>query len=100
VRRVDRHTGAHEPIVTGLQTAIDVLPVNRGRGLFYVLEFSSNYLAGAPGRLLRVEEGGASPTVLVTGLRTPVHMEVDPRTGDMLVLEHAADRLVLVQIPR
>lgn len=100
VRRVDRHTGAHEPVATGLQTAVDVLPVSRGRGLFYVLEFSANYLAGAPGRLLRIDEGSGSPTVLATGLRTPVHMDTDPLTGDLLVVEHAADRLVLVTVPR
>lgn len=100
VGRVDRHTGAHEAVVTGLQTAVDVLPVNRGRGRFYVLEHSANFLAGAPGRLLRIDQEGNSPTVLATGLRAPVNMDIDPLTGDILVLEHAANRLVLVQIPR
>ena len=100
VRRVNRHTGASEPAVTGLQTAVDVLPVTRGRGRFYVLEYSSNFLAGAPGRLLRIEEGGGTPTVLASGLRTPVSMEPDPLTGDLLVLDHDGGRLLLVQIPR
>lgn len=31
--------GPVTPLVMGLQTAIDVLPVTRGRGVFYVLEY-------------------------------------------------------------
>ena len=56
VARVDRHTGETTTVIPGLQTALDVLPVTRGRGLFYVLEYSSNFLAGALGRLLLVED--------------------------------------------
>jgi hypothetical protein len=33
-------------------------------------------------------------------LPTPVSMDIDPRTGDMLVLDHAGGRLLLVPIPR
>ena len=100
MRRVNRQTGTSEPVATGLQTAVDALPVTRGRGLLYVLEYSSNFLAGTPGRLLHLDENGVTPTVLATGLPSPVSMDVDPRTGDMLVLDHQGGRLLLVPIPR
>ena len=100
VRRVDRVTGASTPVITGLQTAIDVLPVTRGRGQFYVLEYSNNFLAVGPGRLLRIDEEGASPLVIASNLRTPTAMAIDPVTGDMLVTDGDGGRLLLVQIPR
>jgi hypothetical protein len=52
---VDRHRGVATPLITGLQTAIDVLPITRGTGLFYVLEQSQQLKAGAPGCLLRID---------------------------------------------
>ncbi len=47
--RVNRTTGATERIAGGLQTAVDVLPINADGSLSYVLEYSTNFLAGAPG---------------------------------------------------
>jgi hypothetical protein len=71
VQIVDRQTGAHTPLISGLQTAIDVMPVTRGRGLAYVLEFSSNLIARAPGRVLRFDAPDAAPLVMASGLLLP-----------------------------
>jgi len=52
VRKVDIASGNQESFITGLTSAIDVLPVRAGGAdRFFVLEFSANMLQGAPGRL-------------------------------------------------
>ena len=100
VQIVNRHTGAYGPLIRGLQTAIDVLPVTRGRGLFYVLEFTSNMQARAPGRVLRFDAPDAAPLVMASGLPSPTGMSIDPVTGDLLVTDLRGGRILLVQLPR
>jgi hypothetical protein len=100
VQLVDRQTGAHTPLIRGLQTAIDVLPVTRGRGLFYVLEFSSNLPARAPGRVLRFDAPDAVPLIMASGLPSPTSMALDHATGDLLVTDLRGGRILLVQLPR
>ncbi len=96
---IDRHTGAVTPVILGLRTAIDVLPVTRGRGLFYVLEYSTDFLAGAPGRLLVVEDPNRPPLVLAEGLQGPTNMAIDVRTGDVFVSEIKTGRIMRVLVP-
>jgi hypothetical protein len=96
---IDRHTGAVPPVILGLRTVIDVLPVTRGRGLFYVLEYSTGLLAGAPGRLLLVEDPGRPPLVLAEGLEGPTNMATDVRTGDVFVSEIKTGRIMRVLVP-
>jgi hypothetical protein len=100
VQIVDRQTGTSRPLIRGLQTAIDVMPVTRGRGLFYVLEFSSNMMTRAPGRVLRFDAPDAAPLVMAAGLPSPTSMAIDPATGDLLVTDLRGGRLLLVQLPR
>ncbi len=47
--RISRATGAVTPIVGGLQTAVDVLPVSGTTDQFYVVEYSNSFLTGGPG---------------------------------------------------
>jgi hypothetical protein len=99
VQLVDRHGGTARPIVNGLQTAIDVLPVTRGPGLFYVLEHSQQLPMGAPGRLLRIDAPDRAPLVLAGTLDAPTSLAFDPSTGDVLVTELRRNRIVRVQVP-
>ena len=99
VQLVDRHTGVATPLVTGLQTAIDVLPVARGTGLLYVLEHSRQLLTGAPGRLLRIDAPDRAPLVLADGLDAPTSLAIDPVTRDILITELRRNRIIRVQIP-
>jgi hypothetical protein len=99
VQLVDRHTGAARPLITGLQTAIDVLPITRGPGLFYVLEHSRQLPAGAPGRLLRIDALDRAPLVLADALDAPTSLAIDPVTGDILVTELRRNRIIRVQVP-
>ncbi len=96
---INRHTGEVTPVILGLRTAIDVLPVTRGRGLFYVLEYSTDFLAGAPGRLLLVEDPDRPPLVLAEGLQGPTNMATDVRTGDLFVSEIKTGRIMRVLVP-
>jgi hypothetical protein len=97
--RVTRSTGAVTRVASGLQTAVDVLPASPSGDLSYVLEFSENFLAGAPGRLLFVDAARGATAVL-TSLVTPTHMAFDTRTGDLFVTELSNNRIVRVQLPR
>ena len=86
VQSVDLWTGERETVLTGLSSAMDVMPVAQRfrRDGYYVLEFSTNQLANAPGRLRRIDADGNS-TVVVPVLPTPSSMVRDDRTGDIFV---------------
>lgn len=89
VRKIRLVNGADEPFISGLSSAIDVLPAKTasGQDQFYTLEFSADMLANAPGRLSRFDAVGGSRTVLVDSLITPTNMAQDPTTGDLFVTE-------------
>ena len=52
---VSYSSGAVTRVASGLQTAVDVLPASASGAQSYVLEYSENFLAGAPGRLIFVD---------------------------------------------
>ena len=100
VWRVSRRTGATERIMSGLQTAIDVLPITPTSDQAYVLEYSTNFLAGAAGRLLRVDGVRGTSLVIADGLRSPTSLATDTRTGDLFVTEFFANRVMRVLVPK
>jgi hypothetical protein len=101
IRKIRLANGANEPFIGGLTSAIDVLPVadQSGQNRFFVLEFSTNQLAGAPGRLSRYDQPDGSPVVLVNNLSTPTSLVRDEITGDLFVTEIFAGRITRVHIP-
>jgi hypothetical protein len=99
VWRVNRFSGATERIVPGLQTAVDVLPVAGVTDQFYVLEYSRNFLANGPGRLILVDTRGSS-LVLADGLQNSTSVAFDTRTGDVFATELRANRIVRILVPR
>jgi len=98
--RVSRTTGAVTSIVGGLQTAVDVLPIIGTSDQFYVVEYSSNFLAGGTGRVLQVDAARGTRLVMAAGLRTPTHLARDTRTGDLFVTENAGGRILRILVPR
>ncbi len=100
VLRVDRASGAVTPMASGLQTAIDVLPMDSTSAVFDVIEYSRSFLQGGPGRVLRIDVDRGTRLVLADGLRTPTHLARDTRTGDLFVTETAAGRILRVLVPR
>ena len=97
--RVNRATGAAERIAGGLQTAVDVLPINADGSLSYVLEYSTNFLAGAPGRLLQVDAARGTTLEIAPGLVTPTSMARDLFSGQFFVTENSRNRIVRVLVP-
>jgi hypothetical protein len=85
VLQVSTTGGAVTSLISGLTSAIDSAPLGGGANdPLVVLEFSTNMLAGAPGRLRLVTPAGAS-TTLAEGLPTPTSMVVDATTGEIFV---------------
>ncbi|HEX6189645.1 MAG TPA: ScyD/ScyE family protein [Pyrinomonadaceae bacterium] len=98
VRIVDPATGSDEPFITGLTTAVDVLPI-RGRGRtteFLTLELSADMQAGSPGRLRRFSSPDAMPVVVAPCLNSPTSMARDERTGALYITEIFTGQIVKV----
>ncbi len=99
VRKINVATQSNELLIGGLSSAIDVVGLKfRGQDQFYVLEFSANQLAQAPGRLLRFDSPQGPPTVVANTLVTPTSMAPDFATGAMFVTEIFTGRIIRVGI--
>ncbi|MCC6330065.1 MAG: ScyD/ScyE family protein [Acidobacteria bacterium] len=101
VRQYDLDTGQDSQLLGGLTTAIDSLPVNEG-GLcasIYTLEFSTNMLANAPGRLQRFDSPGGPSTVISNSLISPTSMARHPASSDLLVTEIFTGRIIRFDLP-
>lgn len=95
---VDPATGNSGLFISLLSSAIDVLfRVNSaGRAQFFVLEYSGNQLASAPGRLKLLEDPVG--TVLVDGLKTPTNMALDAASGTMYITQRGEGNVVKVDV--
>jgi hypothetical protein len=98
VRTVDPATGASAPFITGLTTAIDVLPLKAGGGAsqFLTLEHSADLVARLPGRLKLHASPGATPNVIADCLQRPTSMALAKKTGDLFITEIFAGRVVRI----
>lgn len=95
VEQVDPDTGAHTPFITGLRTAIDIVPIREGSETHYLVLLHSA-AGGAPlppfnnpGQLLLFESPADAPTVVSDCLTRPTSMVVDEKTGLTYVTELA-----------
>ena len=96
VRAVNLATGANESFISGLSSAIDVLPTSSGG--FLTLEFSTDMLdMTAAGRLRSYESASATPVVIANCLITPTSIAQDMRTGDLYVTEIFTGRIMKIQ---
>jgi hypothetical protein len=98
VRQVDLDTGSNTSYISGLTSAIDVLPT-KGRGnstQMFVLQFSENLLANLPGKLLFFDSQTAQPIVVAAGLISPTSMARDSKTGDLFITEIFTGRIMRV----
>jgi hypothetical protein len=92
VERIDPVTGSHGPFISGLRTAIDVLPVSDGGDIDHlVLQHNSGPIIlppwSGPGQLLRFETPGDPPTIIANCLTRPTSMTLDSKTGTLYVTE-------------
>ena len=88
VEQINPLTGDHSPLITGLRTAIDVLPIG---GAHLVLQHTSGTTIlppfTGPGLVLRFDTPGGPPTVVTNCLTRPTSMTYDERTGLLYVTE-------------
>ena len=101
VRLIDLRTGADRQLIGGLSSAIDVLPVDYP-GYYssvYTLEFSTNMLAGAPGRLQRFDLPSQQATLISNSLISPTSMALHSPSGDLLVTEIGPGRIIRISNP-
>ena len=98
---IDPDSGANFALITGLASAIDVLPLREdGETVAYLaLEYSLAHLAGGPGRLRIFDADGNPVAVLAGGLVTPSSMAYDPRTGSVIVAEINPGDLLVIPLP-
>ena len=92
VEQVNPQTGSHTTFISGLKTAIDVLPIQADEDLtsvtrYLVLEHSSGDQLSGPGRLLRFNQPNATPVVLANCLAAPSSMTLDQATGTLYLTE-------------
>ena len=92
VVRVDPISGSQSTFISGLKTAIDILPVRTdddpgGATKHLVMQHASGNLLAPPGLLLRFDTPNAAPTTLASCLTTPSSMTLDEESGTLYVTE-------------
>jgi hypothetical protein len=96
---VDPVTGATAPFISWLNSAIDIVYRPRGNGgrpQFFLLEYSSNFLAGAPGRVLVFNDPVG--TVLVEGLNAPTSLALDSTAGKLYIASRTDGKIMQVSV--
>lgn len=95
VQLVDIESGTSASFISGLTSAIDVLPANGGG--FLTLELSTDMLnPAAAGRLSFYGSPSGTPAVLANCLITPTSMVQNEQTGDIYVTEIFTGRVMKV----
>ena len=101
VRAINPDTGDNFALITGLSSAIDVIPLYAdGETVGYLtLEYSLALRAGGPGRLQLFDARGTPVAVLADTLVTPSSMVYDRKSGTVIVAESNPGGLVLIPLP-
>ena len=92
VEQIDPLTGNHSPFITGLRTAIDIIPTREGSEIHYlVLQHTSGAtilpLYTGPGLVLRFDTPAGPPIQVTNCLTRPTSMTFDEKTGLLYVAE-------------
>ena len=99
IRAIDLEGEMESPFISGLSSAIDIVPVtNDSNTSFYTLEFSTNLQVGEPGRIQRFDSLDGSLSVIADNLTSPTSLAVHPE-GGLLVTEIFTGRVVRVTLP-
>ena len=101
VEAIDPATGDHAAFISGLKTAIGVIPLSsHGDADYLVLQFSSGagpFFPG-PGLVLRFEEPTDAPVLIANCLSSPSAMVRDKKTGTLYVTETESGRIVAIPV--
>jgi len=105
IRLVDPQTGSDAPFISGLTSAIDVLPAQTEEKTeyFYVLQFGVFPPPNGPGfmptRLLRFDAPATPPVSNFVLPNFATSMTRDAETGDLYMTRLFASRIIRVQFP-
>jgi len=106
IRSVGIRPGGDVSLIGGLSSAIDVMRADTDDedfagedGAYYTLEFSTNQLAGEPGRLRLYSSPDAAPITLLSDLITPTSMALDDDSGTIFITNIAAGTVTRVILP-
>jgi len=100
VEQIDPLTGSDSPFITGLKTAIDVLPIVEDEDTDYlVLQHASvGPFFASPGLVLRFETPAGPPTLVANCLTRPTSMTLDKKNGTLYVSE-LGGRILAIPFP-
>jgi len=100
VEQIDPLTGSDTPFITGLKTAIDVLPIaGHGETNYLVLQHASvGPFFASPGLVLRFNSPASPPALIANCLTRPTSMTLDKKTGTLYVSEYGG-RIVAIALP-
>ena len=89
VAQVDPQTGSVTTFISGLKTAIDVLPLgaHHDRDYLVLQHASAGPFFNSPGLLLRFETPAGPPAVSANCLNRPTSMTLDARNGTLYATE-------------
>ena len=96
---VDPATGSSAPFISWVNSTIDIATRPRAAGSrpqFWLLEYSANMLAGAPGRVLQFDS--AEGKVLVDGLKGPSSLVIDSTAGKLYIASRTEGKIYSVSI--
>jgi hypothetical protein len=90
VEEIDPVAATHTPFITGLKTAIDVMPIVEDTGTRYLVlqHASAGPSFGSPGLVLEFNVPAGPPTVVTNCLIRPTSMARDNKTGTLYVSEY------------
>lgn len=98
VARVDPSTGSPTTILSGRTSATDVFATDTAPAKYFVLEFSTNMNAGAPGQLLFFDTATSAPMIVGAPLITPTSIALDALTREVFVTEFGPGRIRRVSV--
>jgi hypothetical protein len=100
VEQIDPLTGTDLPFITGLKSAIDVLPIVEDDATHYlVLQHASiGPFFGSPGQVKHFDTPAGPPTIVASCLTRPTTMALDRKRSTLYVSE-LGGRLVAIPFP-
>jgi len=99
VQQVDPRTGEITSTISGLSSAIDVIPLPGCDEGHLTLEHNLTFPLPGPGRLQYFSAPDAAPVVLADCLTTPTSMVLDRRGDRLVIAELTTGRLVTLELP-
>jgi hypothetical protein len=93
VETVDPVTGNHSPLISGLRTAIGVLPIrangdaDSAQPNYLTIEHSSQDMLAGPGILSRFATPSSAPVVIANCLTKPTSMTLSAKTGTLYITQ-------------